>query len=93
VPVERRVVQLAQDQPFGQDWRSAVSVANDVGRIDEFPAPQAADGAAASVGTQDRLAEAGLMHPRLHDMRVGRASGSKNPDSKSSTSEWLILSY
>jgi hypothetical protein len=64
VPVERHVVNLAQDQPVGHDRSAAVGVAHDVRRVDA----QAADGAAASVGTQDRLPEAGLMHPRLHDL-------------------------
>ena len=66
VSVERRVVQLAQDEPVGYDRSSTVSVAHDVCRIDKLTAPQAADGAAALVGTKDGLPETRLVHPCLH---------------------------
>src|SRR2546425_12310490 len=70
VPVERRVVQLAQRQPVRHDRLAPrMPVRQDVRRVEQLLVPQPADGALLAVGPQHPLPELLLVHALLAEAR------------------------
>src|SRR2546426_2870257 len=70
VPVERRVVQLAQRQPVRHDRLAPrMPVRQDVRRVEQLLVPQPADGALLAVRPQHPLPELLLVHALLAEAR------------------------
>jgi len=72
IPIERAMMKLAEREPVGHlDARARISVGQDVRRIQEIDARNAADGAAGRVGPHDVVPELGLVQSTVRlDGRV-----------------------